>query len=324
MKINIDITLTKNTKITLAIFGGFIFALVLIPMTVVGFWMPGEIEDDFTKTTNDDTGSEFAPIFQLEPWEWQAGDFYITIHRDATDTLEEIEFERYIVGVVAAEMPALFERGALQAQAIAARTFAMRILAHEDYMLDTVMHQVFHDDDQLKERWGSDFERHLITIKEAVHSTRGLVLKYDDELITPMFFAMSNGATENSEDFFSSKRPYLRSVPSTGYELHEHFAMSETFTMEELQTAFDDAQIATNNITVIANSQGGNVSEIRLGNTIYTGREVRETLGLRSAAFSILVDSEKETITFTTYGHGHGVGMSQHGANVMARAGFTF
>jgi len=190
-------------------------------------------------------------------------------------------------------------------------------------MLDTVMHQVYLDDDQLRERWGEQFDRHFATIEEAVNSTRGLVIKYDNQLITPMFFAMSSGATENSEDVFVSARPYLRSVASLGYEDRADFSYNESFTVEELQYIFSDNGITTTNIEILQHSVGGNVTEIRIGNRRYTGREVREMLGLRSAAFELSFNSDNR-ITFTTFGHGHGVGMSQHGANIMARNGYNY
>ena len=246
-------------------------------------------------------------------------EFLVTIYRSETSTFEEIELERYLIGVVAAEMPALFHVEALRAQAVAARTYALRILAHHDYLLDTVAHQVFLDDDQLRERWGSDFDQHFATIEEAVMSTRGMVLIYEGELITPMFFAMSSGATENSEDVFASARPYLRSVASGGYEDQDNFAVEAPFELAALREAFGNTSLSLEELEILEWTEGGNVAAIQIGDEVFTGREVRETLGLRSAAFSI--EKRHERIVFTTYGHGHGVGMSQTGANVMANDG---
>jgi len=320
---NFKIKFSKNTKFTFAIFGGFIFALVLIPVIITATVSPNYENlngiEDVDVTVHDFYENGVTNII----WDDETESFYITVYRTDASEFQTIEFEQYIVGVVAAEMPALFERGALQAQAIAARTYAMRILQHHDYILDTVMHQVYLDNYQLKDRWGDNFSLHLSTIKEAVNSTRGLVLKYGGELITPMFFAMSNGATENSEDVFVAERPYLRSVPSLGYEHLNNFTHDESFSVGELRYIFGDTSITTNNIEVLLHSQGGNVSEVRIGERMYTGREVREMLGLRSASFEIFVDGDNR-ITFTTRGHGHGVGMSQHGANVMAQNGYSF
>jgi len=310
--------LSSNTKIILGIVGGFIIALVMIPVL---FALAQTIRPARSMPTQIvGTQEEMDEIEEVE--ENEEGNFYITVYRSETSELQEVEFERYLIGVVAAEMPALFELEALRAQAVAARTYALRILEHDDYILDTVMHQVFLDDDQLRERWGDDFDPHFATIEEAVTSTNGIVLIYDGELITPMFFSMSSGATENSEDVFGAERPYLRSVASTGYEDRTDFAVNETFTIDELREAFDDDYIEIDDISVLGYSEGGNVDEIEIGDEIYTGRDVREILGLRSAAFSI--GNSRRGITFTTYGHGHGVGMSQHGANAMALNGYDY
>ena len=311
---NKNTKLSPNTKLALGIVGGFVFALVMLPVLFV-------LMTTARAESNAETEAELTNIKEAAEVE-EAENFYITVYRSETSEFQTIEFERYLIGVVAAEMPALFELDALRAQAIAARTYAIRILEHNDYILDTVRHQVFLDDDQLRARWGDHFDIHFATIEEAVMSTLGIVLEYEGELITPMFFAMSSGATENSEDVFQAERPYLRSVISTGYEDHASFAISETFTIDELREAFDDQYITEDNILVLGYSEGGNVDEIMIGIHKYTGREVREILGLRSAAFSI--SDERGGITFTTYGHGHGVGMSQHGANVMAQNGYDY
>ena len=318
---NRKISLSDNAKTAIKILGVFILALVMIPVLFALVMMI--IPERSTLTQAIATEEAIEAIEEVEVIEEvEEEDFYITVYRSETSEFQSIEFERYLIGVVAAEMPALFELDALRAQAIAARTYAMRILEHDDYISDTVKHQVFLDDDQLKERWGEAFETHFTTIEEAVTSTQDIVLMYDGELITPMFFAMSSGATENSEDVFPTERPYLRSVISTGYESRDDFTESVAFTIDELREAFNDSSIVADNISVLGYSEGGNVDLITIGATDYAGREVREILGLRSAAFSI--KNTRRRITFTTYGHGHGVGMSQHGANAMALEGYDY
>ena len=311
--------LSRNGKLALQITCGFCLALVMIPML---FAMAlSALTVDEVELSEDVDGADFASkVKHSEKYEDSA--FYITVYRTESGVFESIAFERYIVGVVAAEMPALFELEALKAQAVAARTYAMRILEHEDYILDSVMHQVFLDDDQLKLRWGDDFDRHFATIERAVNETRGIVITYENQLITPMFFAMSSGATENSEDVFGASRPYLRSVISDGYEHRDDFAVDEVFTIEELRMAFDDMALTKDCFSILTYSQGGNVMEMAVGSRILSGRDVREILRLRSAAFR--VDKDASWITFTTYGHGHGVGMSQHGANIRAQNGYSY
>ena len=306
----------SSTRLALTFVAGFIFIFIMIPVTLVTFATP------HTEQIHKEEIIPQEEMLQQEQQQEPENDFYITVYRSELSEFQEIEFERYLVGVVAAEMPALFELDALRAQAIAARTYAMRILEHEDFISDTVTHQVFLDEDQLKVRWGDAFELYFGIIEEAVKSTQGIVLIYDGELITPMFFAMSSGATENSEDVFSTARPYLRSVESRGYDDHDNFAVEVGFAIEDLRVAFEDAEITTENIIILQTSEGGNVSQIQIGNEIFSGRDVREILGLYSAAFRI--DTVEGGIIFTTYGNGHGVGMSQRGANVMAQNGFDY
>jgi len=302
---------SMSVKTGSRIMGSFIFALVMIPVFLTAVAPP--IINDHRATAN-------GRLSACEACD--QNNFYITVYRDHLSEFQVIELERYLIGVVAAEMPALFELDALRAQAIAGRTYVLQLLQHEDYILDTVMHQVFLDDDQLKTLWGADFDTHFATISEAVMSTKGLVLKYDNNLITPMFFAMSSGKTENSEDVFASKRPYLRSIISDGYQDRDDFAVEQTFSIDDLQKAFDNEAITASSISQVTHSEGGNVLEIKIGDTVYTGRSVREILDLRSAAFS--VSYHEDNIIFTTYGHGHGVGMSQRGANVMAQNGASY
>ncbi|MCL2560117.1 MAG: stage II sporulation protein D [Turicibacter sp.] len=308
--------LDRKTKKALAIVVGFIGILILMPMMIMSFASTVDTPS-FVGVSFDFLSGDVDDVLEEAP-----NNFYITVYRTETSEFQEIEFERYLIGVVAAEMPALFELDALRAQAIAARTYAMRILAHDDYILDTVMHQVFLDDDQLRDRWGDAFDVHFATIEEAVTSTQGIVITHEGELITPMFFAMSNGATENSEDVFPSERPYLRSVASSGYEDHDRFAVEEGFSIENLRAAFGDDNITIDNIIILEESAGGNVAQVQVGSEIFTGRDVREILGLRSASFSVA--EAPGGILFTTYGNGHGVGMSQHGANVMAQNGADY
>ena len=323
--------LSMNTKIALGLIGGFVFALIIIPL------MLGLIF-----TFNPTTTVAFEPVFEprnmpviaasgelIKDYPEIEDNFYITVFRVSLDEYQLIPFEEYILGVVAAEMPASWELGALQAQAIAARTYALRVYNSRGYILDTVTHQVYLDNDQLRygygvrSGWGDDFDRWFERIEEAVNSTRGKVLMYEGELIIPMFFSMSNGATENNEDVFvGGPRPYLRSVPSLGYSNVANFESSENWSIENLRTAFGDNSITTENIIILSTSEGGNVKEVQIGSNIYTGRYVRERLSLRSASF--ILDFDDNWVRFTTFGNGHGVGMSQHGANFMARNGYNY
>ena len=279
------------------VMSGFIFMIMAIPMALAAVY-----SGDGSRSADDEK--------------------LVTVFREGTGEHEVLELEYYLIGVVAAEMPALFDMEALKAQAIAARTYALKILENNDYLLDTVMHQVFLDEEQLRERWGDDFYTHHAVIKEAVMATRGMVLVYDDELITPMFFALSSGETENSEDVFVEARPYLRSVDSSWDREHPRFEYSVEFSWDELRERFDDPGISRGTFMILDENPSGSIEQTLVGVEMHTGREVREILGLRSAAFSIERNGT-EGVIITTYGHGHGVGMSQNGANFMALDGYN-
>jgi len=314
---------TKNNQIlrTCGIIGGFFFALIIIPVLLTLLTNQGALAGD-----NPIISQLKAPVDDLvvenKQAEFGRKPIYINLKRVAQDRIEVLELEQYLIGVVAAEMPALFHLEALKAQAVVARTYAMKILSAQDYITDTTTHQVYWDEETMKARWGDDFAIHHATISEAVRATTGLVLKYDGQLITAMFFSMSGGATVNSEDMFSTYRPYLRSVESVGYDSHPRFNESTLFTIAELQDAFSDTTITKDNVLILSRCEGGSVAEITLGQNTYSGRDVRETLGLRSATFEI--NSTGHGVTFVTSGWGHGVGMSQFGADAMGRNGSTF
>src|SRR5699024_4711449 len=135
------------------------------------------------------------------------------------EKVEDVPLETYVSRVVASEMPIEFEMEALKAQALAARTYVVDVMMHDDedgddsaLITDTTDNQVYHDDEQLKKQWGAEaYEKNMQKINQAVTETKGEILTYDDDPIFPAFFSTSNGYTENSEDYWESELPYLRS-----------------------------------------------------------------------------------------------------------------
>ena len=255
---------------------------------------------------------------QIEQVDDEYEEMFVPVFREALNEHQDLLLEEeYLIGVVAAEMPATFELEALKAQAITARTYTLKTLESEPFILDTVQHQAFKDHEQLKERWGTDFDEYYHKIRQAVEETRGLVLTHDGSLIRPLFFALSNGKTENSEDYFSEEVPYLRVVDSEWDKSVAGFVDQKTFEISELRDIFNDSSLTHASFNIISRTEGGNIQEVAVGNDHYSGREFREKLGLRSSDFSF--SFEDDIIIVTTYGYGHGVGMSQTGANELAK-----
>ncbi|PFG15167.1 stage II sporulation protein D [Bacillus sp. es.036] len=247
---------------------------------------------------------------------------------DQKETIS-IPIEDYVKGVVAAEMPSDFNMEALKAQALTARTFVVTKLKNPSANLpdqavvtDTIQDQVYKDQAQLKKAWGEEFDEKYARIEEAVQATTGQILTYEGNPIYASFFSTSNGYTENSEDYWENKAPYLRSVESPWDVDSPKYEDKATFTVAEFEKKLG-VDLSNNSIGSIENlTEGKRVAEVSVGGKTFTGREIRDLLGLRSSDFTW--ERVGETINVVTKGYGHGVGMSQYGANGMAEDGKAY
>ncbi len=247
---------------------------------------------------------------------------------DQKETIS-IPIEDYVKGVVAAEMPSDFNMEALKAQALTARTFVVTKLKNPSANLpdqavvtDTIQDQVYKDQAQLKKAWGEEFDEKYARIEEAVQATTGQILTYEGNPIYASFFSTSNGYTENSEDYWENKAPYLRSVESPWDVDSPKYEDKATFTVAEFEQKLG-VDLSNNSIGSIENlTEGKRVAEVSVGGKTFTGREIRDLLGLRSSDFTW--ERVGDTINVVTKGYGHGVGMSQYGANGMAEDGKAY
>ncbi|MBQ9987198.1 MAG: stage II sporulation protein D [Erysipelotrichales bacterium] len=230
----------------------------------------------------------------------------------------EIPLEEYIVGVVASEMPASFSLEALKAQSVASRTF----VASRNYVVDdSTSSQVYKSEQELKDTFQSEYEEKITKIKEAVEATRGEVLVYQGSIISALFFSTSNGYTVSSQDYFTNELPYLQAVSSEwDLEVNENVIQSVTFTNRDLCQLLSCN--GTIQIEIISRYEDHRVKSVKVNDTLYTGRELREKLSLRSTDF--LIEQTGDSYIFTTIGYGHGVGMSQYGAQGMALEGYSY
>lgn len=252
-----------------------------------------------------------------------------------TQPLELCEFERYIIGVVAAEVPALFHMEALRAQAVAARTYAiytMSALGIDEFDYERIgeIWQAYLTEADMRARWGDNFDMHFGTISEAVISTRGEIIVHNGEPVLAVFHAFSGGMTEYSENVWSAPRPYLRSVNSDFYMYRNDFEYISEFSsntfLSLLRAEFPNIALEGSNIasqiTINERSNAGYVLSITIGNKTMEGTHLRRILGLRSTNF--IVRGEHDKIVFNVRGHGHGAGMSQVGANALAHSGYNY
>lgn len=251
----------------------------------------------------------------------------IRIKRNSTGNIDVVPIEEYIVGVVSGEVPISFEMDALKAQAVAARSYVLKQLEYnknKDYdVVDTVMNQVYLDSDQLKNRWGNDYESNLNKAKAAVLETKGEYLDCNGSVVEALFFSTSTGYTENSGEIFPTQQPYLKSVASLWdadvspvFNDYFHFSLADFYRLLGVEYR--------NNVyvEVISTTSTGRIKQIKINNKFFSGDQVQYLLGLRSTFFTITQNGN--SVDINTKGFGHGVGMSQYGAEGMALNGYKY
>lgn len=244
------------------------------------------------------------------------------------ESVEEMELETYIAGVVLAEMPASFEPEALKAQSVAARTYTKKAMEtggrHGDGSLctDSTCCQAYTQRQDYLSRGGR--AENADKVFSACAATAGQVLLYDGELIEATYFSCSGGETESALAVWGGEIPYLQSVPSPEEEGSALFMETLTFTPEEFSAALgtDLSGSPKDWVSLTTYTEGGGVAAMTVGGRVYTGTQLRSLLGLRSTAFTL--EAHENSITITTRGYGHRVGMSQYGADAMAAGGSTY
>lgn len=251
--------------------------------------------------------------------------------------IRQISVHDYLTGAVAAEMPVTFAPEALKAQAVALRTYLARKLLHPssahpeaDICADSGCCAAWRGEDQLREKWGDDFEANSARIAAAVEDTDGMILSYGGEPILAVFHSSSAGRTEDAQAVWLSALPYLVSVESPeSAETVPDYVVSAAFTPEEfcatVTAAHPEASFSDQPETWIADpvlTASGRLDHVTVGGVTLTGREIRSLFGLRSTA--VTFDVTPEAVTVTSTGYGHGVGMSQYGAQTMALRGDSF
>ena len=303
-----------NVKKITALTMFFILLLVIIPMFYSVIYRLNQEAPEQTEDKSLPVQQQSLPL--------ESEETMVTVFLVKNNKYDELPLEEYLIGVVSGEIPASYDLEALKAQAVAARTYTLNIMETESAIYDTVQHQVYMDQAQLKERWGNDFDQYYNKVKQAVDATKGEVIEYNGERIKPLYFSISNGYTENSEDYWSNEIPYLKSVNSEWDKTAPTYEQVVEFDLKTLHSKFNNSKLTKNDFKILSRTEGQNVDEVLIGDTVYSGREVRELLGLRSSDFSFEFKDNK--VFITTHGYGHGVGMSQYGANELAKMGKNY
>ncbi|MDR1565121.1 MAG: stage II sporulation protein D [Oscillospiraceae bacterium] len=296
-------------------------AMILIPLTAGGGL--SKITDELVMEPKPESTAEAFKVLDYK-----------------TGTVSEVSAFDYICGTVAQEMPISFEPEALKAQAVAAYTYAERQRRAErenpnpdlkgaDLTNNPSVNQGYMSKEELRKLWGKSFETYYKKLSSAVEPVLGECIVYKGEPILAAYHALSAGKTENSEDIWGGELAYLAAVDSPGDVQAAGYESTVTLTIEELKqeltAAYPEIKLegeAEKWISDIKKTDSGTVTEIKIGSQVITGAGVRNILGLRSACFD--VKYADGSFTFTVHGYGHGVGLSQTGANYMAKNGADY
>ena len=309
-----------------------IFCTFAIPIIFTKNTVSGKAKND----TNDNLENATEEI-QMIDYDYKQYDTIKLLHAD-TGEIEELPLDTYLLGVVSAEMPANFEQEALNAQALVARTYTIYSIVHNngkhgdaDICDDSGCCQAWISKEDRMARWDeAERENNWRKIEIAVNTTAGKIITYNGEVIDAFFHSNSGGTTEAPVNVWGGTNyPYLQSVETAGEDAYSQYSSEVVLTKEELKNKilakhadFSIDYSQSDCIQILEYTESGRVKTIKIGNLNLSGVEVRSLLGLRSANFEVSIDGDN--IKFSVKGYGHGVGMSQTGADSMAKQGSNY
>ena len=251
----------------------------------------------------------------------------IRVKRLATDIIEIIPLEEYIVGVLAGEMPIYFEKEAFKAQAVASRSYALKRIGYnkeKEYdVVDSVMNQVYLDTEYLKKAWGFNYTENINKLRNAVNETLDEVIYYEDKVIDAMFFSTSNGYTEDVSNIFNLDLPYLKSVDSFwDKDTSSAFKTSRSMSLKDFYKKLELTYSDDLNVEIMERSSTNRILKLKINGIEMQAKDIYNKLGLKSYDFEIKKSLDK--VIINTCGYGHGVGLSQYGALGMAKEGYNY
>lgn len=317
--------------------GFVLLVVILLPLpATLGFFLGGPRSAEAIMTPSEDrSGADSMPI---------------KVYFPDTRQIQEMQLGEYLKGVVAAEMPSAFHPEALKAQFVAARTFAVRRMRvfqgkggcslnqEADVCADPKTGQAYITQeglmarDRVSPKQAADFWAELEKLER---ETEDMVLRYNGALIDPLFHSVSGTVTEDAASYFGQDLPYLKSVDDHWGKDAPKFHSTTVITpmdivaklsvdgtnvaLPALATSVKAGQVP---VQILSKTQSGRVKTVKVAGVTLTGREVRERLNLNSTNFTVSVRNGE--VVIETTGNGHGVGMSQWGANGMAKEGRDF
>lgn len=232
------------------------------------------------------------------------------------------ELDQKIIGVLAKEVPTNYEYEALKAQAVLVRTYMLRrqLGIITQGQLEGLTMQ------EMKDLWQEDFDEIYQNYEQAVNDTRDEVIYYEKEIIEPIYHRSSGGETRNAKEVYGMDIPYLQPVSSEGDPITQEIEISKIEIATKLRQIYKDIIIDENileqQIQIISRDESEYITQIQIGSKMMTGEELKKILGLPSSNFEI--QNMKDQLIFKVKGIGHGVGLSQNGANELAKNGSNY
>lgn len=295
-------------------------AMLLCPVAALGGNSPDETREVF-QTVDSGDSEEF-----------------ISVMSPSTGDVEKVKLREYVIGSVAAEMNATSHTQALRAQAVASYTYAKRekeknrktissYFSRADISNDPSTHQGYINEKQRKEKWGEKFEEYEAKIEAAVDEVYGIYVAYDGETALTAYHAISGGKTQSAKNMWGSEYPYLSSVVSDGDKLSPDYISKQSFSVSEFENLVSECGVKVSGdvsewVEEVTKNDDGYTSFVRICGMDIEAEKIRNAFSLRSMSFDVEYDGEN--FVFTCKGYGHGVGMSQYGADYMARQGFSW
>ena len=287
---------------------------------------------------NDTSGGGESSVTASEQIEETESEEYISVMSSSTGKIEKLGMREYIIGCVAAEMPASYHSEALKAQAVASYTYAKKTCEqnekHKDSSLGNAdvsdsaeIHQGYLSSKKRKEKWGDKFEEYEAKISSAVDEVLGRYLVCNGETVLSVYHAISAGSTQSAKSLWGADMPYLISVESPGDRLSPDYMSTAKFSESEFKKLAKKCGVtlsgkASEWLGITEKSDSGYTTGVTFGEKKISASKVRDEFGLRSLCFDVAYTGDE--FVFTCRGYGHGVGMSQYGADYMARQGFTW
>ncbi len=261
----------------------------------------------------------------------------IDVMMSKTGSVKTLKMREYVVGSLSGEMSASYHKEALKAQAVACYTFALYVASREekrpegaDISDDSTVYQSYIDEDARKKKWGNDFEKNEKIMSEAVDEVFGQYLEYDGKPAMAAYHAMCSGKTESAANVWGKSVSYLKSTVSSGDKLAPNYETCQKVSADEFKRILFKKGLTYGDYPTDASKWVGDIERYDSGVVKYvdicgkkiSGTDMRSLFSLKSADFDI--SFADGGFTFTCRGNGHFVGMSQYGADYMARQGSSY